>query len=308
MLFLSITLHAALAVGFVLAHFHQPDAPASLPANVRQPSLVLISSEIAPPGPQSLAPSRPAVSSVTPSLPRPESSVPVPTIVPHESLVTDAKSSSVSKAEANPNANLPLPRAEAILSPNPPPPLNSSEGVVFLLDVSGSMYEPYAGSTRLMLAREELAGQIRSLKNGAPFAVTVYAQSAHNSGPLVAAGDATREAAVRFIMQDFDCGGGTNLPAGLASAQELHPGHIVLVSDGDLNANESDLLADARRILGAPGHGSALSIVAICPRSSTNAEQLLQGLADQQNGSCAVEPPPTQTALLTAGKSEVASP
>jgi hypothetical protein len=306
MVFLSIALHMAVAVGFALAYFHQPNAPASLPVEIKQPALVLISSQIGTPELQSLAPSKPVISSVTPSLPQPEASV--PSVIPHESLVTDAKSSSVATAEANPNANLPLPRAEAILSPNPPPPLNSHEGVVFLLDVSGSMYEPYAGSTRLMMAREELAGQIRSLKNGAPFAVTVYAQSAHNSGPLVAAGDATREAAVRFIMQDFDCGGGTNLPAGLSSAQELHPGHIVLASDGDLNANENDLLADAHRILGTPGHGPALSIMAIWPRSSTNAEQLLQGLADQQNGSCAVEPPPTKTALLTTGKPVVTAP
>jgi Mg-chelatase subunit ChlD len=211
-------------------------------------------------------------------------------------------------AEANPNANLPLPKPEAVLSPNPPPPLNSREGIVFLLDVSGSMYEPHAGSTRLMLARQELSRQIRSLKNGTPFAITIYAQTGRNSGPLVAASDVTREAAVRFIMEDFDCGGGTNLPAGFASAQELHAGHIILVSDGDLNMNQTDLSAQAQRILGTPGHGPALNIVAICPRSSTDAERLLQGLADQQNGNYNVEQAGEKTALLTTGKNEATAP
>jgi Mg-chelatase subunit ChlD len=180
--------------------------------------------------------------------------------------------------------------------------LNSREGIVFVLDVSGSMYEPYAGSTRLMLARQELARQIRSLKDGTPFAITIYAQTAHNSGPLVAASGATREAAIHLIMEDFDCGGGTNLPAGFASAQELHAGRIVLVSDGDLNMNQADLLANTRRLLGVPGQCPTLSVIAISPRSTTDAERLLQGIADQQNGSYSVEQADHKTALLTTDK------
>jgi hypothetical protein len=307
MLFLSITLHVALAVGIMLAYFHRPEAPATLPSDSKQPALVLVSSGIVIPESQSLTPSKPAASSVTASLPKVESSTPS-SIIPHENLVAGSKPAVVPAVEANPNANLPLPKPEAILSPNPPPPLNSREGIVFILDVSGSMYEPYAGSTRLMLARQELARQIRSLKNGMPFAITVYAQTARNSGPLVAAGDATREAAVRFIMEDFDCGGGTNVSAGFAFAQQLHPGHIILVSDGDLNINQADLSADARRLLGEPGHGPALNVVAICPRPATDAERLLQELADQQNGNYSIEQASTATALLVAGKRDVAAP
>lgn len=304
MLFLSITLHVVLAVGFALAYFHRPETPAALPLDSKQPALVLVSSGIVIPEPQSLAPAKSVTSSVTTSVPISKIEASVPSIVPHENLVAETKPASVPTAETNPNANLPLPKPEAVLSPNPPPPLNSREGIVFVLDVSGSMYEPYANSTRLMVARQELARQIRSLKNGAPFAIAVYAQTARRSGPLIAANDATREAAVRFVMEDYDCGGGTNVAAGLASAQELHPGHIVLVSDGDLNVSQTNLSADAHRFLGEPGHGPALNVIAICPRPATDAEQLLQGLADQQNGSYSAEQADTATALLTTGKGD----
>lgn len=306
MLFLSITLHVVLAIGLTFAYFHRTGTPASLPSDAKHSSLVLVSSQIVVPEPQNLAPSKPAVSSMTPSLPQSES--PVPSVAPHENLVAATQPAPSPVVEANPNANLPLPQPEAILSPTPPPALNSREGIVFLLDVSGSMYEPYAGSTRLMLARQELSRQIRSLKDGTPFAITIYAQTGRNSGPLVAASNATREAAVRFIMEDFDCGGGTNLPEGLASAQKLHAGHLILVSDGDLNINQADLLAEAQRILGAPGHNPALNIVAIGPRTSTDAERLLQGLADQQNGNYSVEQAGDKTALLTTDKSKATAP
>jgi Mg-chelatase subunit ChlD len=186
--------------------------------------------------------------------------------------------------------------------------LDSHNGVVFLLDISGSMYEPCAGSTRLMFARQALSQRIRALKDGTPFAITLYAQIAHNSGPLVAASDATREAAVRFIMEDFDCGGGTNLPAGLASAQQLHAGHIVLASDGDLNISPTNLLVNARNILGPEGHCPALTVINISPRLNTDAESLLQSLADQQGGNCLTIQSDDAIKLLTSNKTEVTTP
>ncbi len=181
--------------------------------------------------------------------------------------------------------------------------------VVFILDVSGSMYEPCAGSTRLALARDELARRIQALADGTPFAITVYAQTAQNSGPLVAAGDATRDAAIRFINEEFDDGGGTNLPAGLASAQRLHPGSLVLVTDGDLNIGLTTLLGNAALILGPDGQGPALSIVGISPRPDTDAELQLRALADQERGSYAGKGPVGDNdALLTATKAVMEIP
>jgi len=306
MLVLSVTLHASLALGILFSHFHWFQDPASIPPESKQSTLTLIPSQILP-EPQNLAPSQPVANSVTPSLAK--SFSPTPLARPQENRPADTKPTPPPvMAEANPNANVPLPKPEAVLSPIPPPPLNSREGVVFLLDVSGSMYEPFAGSTRLNMARQELARRIRALKDGTPFSLIVYAQTARRSGPLVAATNETREAAVRFIMEDYDCGGGTNLPVGLASAQELHAGQIVLVSDGDLNISQIDLAANGRKLLGAPGHSPLLSVVGIAPRSTTDAERLLQGLADQQNGNYSVEQADGATSLYSSNKGAVTMP
>jgi hypothetical protein len=162
------------------------------------------------------------------------------------------------------------------------------------------MYEPYAGSTRIARARQYLTRQIAALKTGTPFAITLYALRACNSGPLVAASDATRGAAVRFIMHEIDCGGGTNLPAGFASAQQLHPGALVLVTDGDLNSTGYSLAAKTRELLGPEGQCPNLTIIGIAPRTTEQAEPLLQSLADQEGGSYRAQPSEASMELITS--------
>ncbi len=203
----------------------------------------------------------------------------------------------VARAEPNPNAHLPAPPPESVLAPVPAPRLDGTKGVVFVLDISGSMYEPYAGATRLAFAREDLSRRVRALRDGTPFAIVLYARRACASGPLVAANDATREAAVRFLMRDVNCDGGTNLPAGLAAARALNTGALVLASDGDLNISGSDLMLQAREILGERGSGPALLVIGIAPRFDTPADHLLQDLADLEDGTYTVEQAPDETAL-----------
>lgn len=220
-----------------------------------------------------------------------------PAIVPPQALAM----------EANPNAHLQSLPTEAVLSSNPAPQLNAAQAIVFILDISGSMYEPYAGSTRLAFARQALSRRILALKNGTPFSITLYAQRACSSGPLVAANDATRQAAIRFVMRDVDCGGGTNLPAGFTSAEQLHPGFIVLATDGDLNTTAFKLATDAVNILGPEDHCPNLTIIGIAPRSDTRAEQLLQSLADQQGGTYMPEEL-SDAKLMTASDTEARTP
>lgn len=155
-------------------------------------------------------------------------------------------------------------------------------GVVFVLDISGSMYEPYAGVTRLALARKFLDRQIAALPDGTPFAITLYGETTRRSGPLVAASNVTRAAAQHYLAEDYDCGGGTNLPAGLDTAEELRPAGLVVVTDGDLNIANGKLMSEARRILGRPG--PQLAVFAIAPRHHTDAEELLHNLVHQQAG------------------------
>jgi len=207
--------------------------------------------------------------------------------------------------EMNPNANIRALPPEAVLSPSSAPHLNGRDGTVFILDISGSMYEACAGSTRLRMAREILAQQIRALRDGTPFAITVYSKTAKNSGPLVAASNATREAAVRFINENIDCGGGTDLPAGLASAMELGVGHLVLVSDGDLNTSLADLTAKARDILNPANHGPAVTVIGISPRSNTDDQSLLKSLAHLTSGTYVTAQTEGTPSLLSSAKSDL---
>jgi Mg-chelatase subunit ChlD len=174
--------------------------------------------------------------------------------------------------------------SKSLLLPSRAPHLNSRDGVVFLLDVSGSMYERYAGTTRLALARQLLAERIRGLKDGTPFAIAMYGETAQHNGPLVPATDVSREAAIRYVDRDYACGGSTNLPAGLDEAEELGMGAIMLVTDGDLNTTKAELLPEVNRILGPPGQAPSLTVVGIGPRPETNAREILQALARQQDG------------------------
>jgi hypothetical protein len=171
-------------------------------------------------------------------------------------------------------------------------------GVVFILDISGSMYESYAGSTRLALARKFLDRQIAALPDGTPFAITLYGETTRRSGPLVPANPTTRAAARHYLGEDVDCGGGTNLPAGLDSAEELRPAGLIVVTDGDLNIAEGKLMSEARRILGQPG--PQLSVFAIAPRRGTGDAELLQDLVRQQMG--------TYEAMDVRGAKQTASP
>ncbi|HEX4139872.1 MAG TPA: VWA domain-containing protein [Candidatus Methylacidiphilales bacterium] len=234
-----------------------------------------------------LATSTPAMLS-QPALPAPPR-----TITP----VTKPALPVLAKTEPNPNAHLPPPSPDAVLAPVPAPRLDGTKGVVFILDVSGSMYEPYSGATRLAFARADLSQRVRSLPDGTPFAVVLYAKTARASGPLVAANAATREAAVRFLMRDVNCDGGTNLPTGLVAARALNTGALVLATDGDLNISCTDLMLQAQKILGEAGTCPSMLILGIAPRQDTTDEHLLQDLAGLEGGTYTYEEGGDVTAL-----------
>jgi len=302
MLTVSLAVHVSLVGGLALSTLHGTAISAVASSRTTMPPVMLLHSEKPPasqpsqPAPVVLTAARSVATSQPASLP-----TPAPSLIEKNRLALTQPPTQV--LEANPNAHIQALPPEAVLSPSPAPRLDSANGVVFLLDISGSMYEPCAGSTRLACARQILAGRIRALKDGTPFAITLYALRACASGPLVAANDTTREAAVRYIMRDVDCGGGTNLPAGLAAAEELHPGAMVLVTDGDLNISAFNLATMARAILGPEDHCPGLTILGIAPRLDTGADQLLQSLADEQGGIYHVEQSEVEPPLLTSASS-----
>ncbi len=294
MLIVSLACHFCVAAAVALSYL--PASPSlALTPNAPEPTKLVLHSETAP-----APPAKAKLTMVATVVSTEPVAVAVPTRSKIEKLLAAVTPPPVQIQEANPNAHIaPLP-PDAVLSPTPPPVLDGAKGVVFLLDISGSMYEPFNGSNRLAYARQALALRIRALKDGTPFAVALYAQSAHLSGPLVAASDATREAAVRFVMRDVDCGGGTNLPAGLAAVAPLRAGSIVLLSDGDLNMTAFNLMPNVRNAMGPAGHCAALTVVGIAPRVSVGADRLLQILADQQGGTYIAQMLESGTPLVTS--------
>jgi hypothetical protein len=293
MLGVSLVLHGGAWAGFALSGVHGHSAQVASEAEM--PALVLSSEEMpAQPLPKRQLAVQPSAVSVPVATTLP---VPVATKVIAHAAATPSASLAL---ETNPNAHVRALPPEVALSPTPAPHLNGRDGVVFLLDISGSMYEPCAGSTRLEMAREVLSDRIRALKDGTPFAITVYAQTARNSGPLVAANSVTRDAAIRFIKEDIDCGGGTDLPAGLASAMTLATGNLVLVTDGDLNTTLAELMGKARSILVPDAHGPRLTVVGISPRPRTDADAMLKSLANLTGGRYVVQQTNEVTPVLTA--------
>ena len=254
MVLTSLSLHVIALLFWLLSERPPPGSGGDKAPEPPGPA-VIISREIEPPPP------RPPPSQEAPPPPRP------PTLASKNR----PPPSPLSAAQLDP---------ETILAGRGGPHLTG--GIVFLLDVSGSMYEPYAGVTRLALARKFIDRQIDALPNGTPFAIALYGETTRRSGPLVAASETTRAAARQYLAEDHDCGGGTNLPAGLDVAEDLRPSSIILVTDGDLNIADSTLLQEARRILGQPG--PQLSVFGIAPRASTDDEQLLEDLVRQQAG------------------------
>lgn len=295
----SLALHVCVAAAIAFGYVHEA-APALSTTDTLTPATMVLQPEVAP-----VLPAKPKSAAVEVVASSEPVAVAVPSRPKIEKILAAATPTPVQ--EANPNAHIPALPPEAVLSPTPPPVLDGAKGVVFLLDISGSMYEPYNGATRLAYARQALALRIRALKDGTPFAVALYAQQAHLSGPLVEAGDATREAATRFMMRDVDCGGGTNLPACLAAVAPLRGGSVVLVTDGDLNMTAFNLMPKVREAMGAAGHCAALTIVGIAPRVSAGAERLLQNLAEKQGGMYVAQKFENGMPLVTSSADEAKS-
>jgi hypothetical protein len=282
MIVASVAVHLCLGLGIVLSHFHLALPRASLTEASSSTTMDLQPLATAPAAaPVKVAPA-PKLAEQQPA--------PPPPVKPKVEQVAAAKPAPpLPRLEANPNANLRALPPEAILSPTPPPQLDGANGVVFVLDISGSMYESYNGANRLAFARQALARRITALKDGTPFAIVLYAQHADASGPLIAASRETREAAVRFLQRDVDCGGGTDLPSGLFAAAELHTGSIVVASDGDLNDTAYSLTRKIREAIGPVDHGPMLSIIGIAPRIAVGDDRLLETIAEEQGGSYAVD-------------------
>jgi hypothetical protein len=265
MLAISLALHGLLAAAIGLVRF-----PSALPAQKAGPAtiaLVLMSPaapEVAFVPPKQATHTDPAGTVEVATQPMDGPSTPAVAFLPHSSTHIQLRSP---------------------LAPATAPRVDHHAGTVFVLDVSGSMYEGYAGANRLAYARRALSDAVHALRPGTPFALVVYAERACISGPLVPANAETVAAADAYLQQEYDFGGGTDLPAGLALAESLRPGRIVVATDGDLNAHPRDLLAAERDLVIDVERPPTLDFLAIAPRTAVHDDSILHQLADEANGS-----------------------
>jgi Mg-chelatase subunit ChlD len=307
---LSIALHAG-GLLVLFSHLRPPENSVSLGLEAAPPNLsLLLRSEETPDSPLTAiaAPtSENRGGKVSASLPVLAGKLALASSAANDKTATPAATAPALALKDRMNAHVRLPEdsiTPSALAPN----LNSHQGIVFILDISGSMYEAFRGTTRLAVARQLMAERIRALQDGIPFAIVVYGERALENGPLVPANPATRAAAVQFIARDYDCGGGTDLTAGLDLAENLNTGRLLLITDGDLNMSAEELLPRIRRILGAQDQGPAFTVLGVSPRSNTHDGDLLQRIADQQGGTYQVASLVERASLLTSTRTDSAAP
>lgn len=269
---LQITLAASflvhLVVGWaVYSHFSQQAPPKTLPEPVLTISVATTEPILTPKPSLAVAskplPFTPAATAMLAQPPLPAAVLQPRDFTPHPPVVI---------------ANT-KPTAPAISIPKP-----SGHSIVFLLDVSGSMYEETEeGMTRNTAARRILNDLVNALPDREKFTIVYYAESAVVASPLLQATCSGKEEAGRYVAQEVSCGGATNFPAGLLAACELHPSRIVVLTDGDLNMGYSDIVQNCES---AVTHGlPAITFLGIHPRIAHSDQELLEQLADRLDGS-----------------------
>ncbi|MDR1304131.1 MAG: VWA domain-containing protein [Verrucomicrobiales bacterium] len=114
--------------------------------------------------------------------------------------------------------------------------------VVFVVDVSGSMYEKTGTATRMARVFHELEQTVWSLGAEQQFNIVLFATRAVPlaPAPLPATAEHQRRAA-EFLAGEVDCGGTTNLGAGLALALTMRPDLLILLTDGEADSSPASI-------------------------------------------------------------------
>ena len=203
-------------------------------------------------------------------------------------------------------AVLPSP-ASATLAPPPPPvprpPVAAaprvsvftvtapSSRLVYLVDVSGSMFDPLddanpQGKSRFETATEEVRRSIDGLPADVSFNVILFADRpiALFPQPVPASPDAKRRAA-DFLGRLPDVGGGTDFLAGFDSALRMAPDSIFLLTDGGANEPEWKLLREIRALEVAAPAPSHLYAFGLTPHLDDDGDRLLEKLCLMSGGS-----------------------
>ena len=159
------------------------------------------------------------------------------------------------------------------------PPRN----LVFLIDVSGSMFEP----NKLPLVKASLAMLAPNLTDKDRVAIVVYAGNTGLVLPSTSGGDTPR---ILDALDRLEAGGSTNGGDGLSLAYKVAQEHfitggvnrVILATDGDFNVGVTDQGSLLRLIEGKRKSGVALSVLGF--GMGNLKDSTMEKLADAGNG------------------------
>ncbi|PAW77571.1 MAG: hypothetical protein B9S32_11035 [Verrucomicrobia bacterium Tous-C9LFEB] len=157
--------------------------------------------------------------------------------------------------------------------------------VVFLLDKSGSMYEAVGGVRRVDLATQELRRLIAQLDSRTKFNIVLYAEKVISfRSEAIPATPESKMMAIRFLQSDTACGGSTDFPAGYQLALAQKADTVLLLTDGEFNAQDQMLLSLARNLRQKYNSQSQLNALGFFVRPDTNAGKVLAKLCADSHG------------------------
>lgn len=157
--------------------------------------------------------------------------------------------------------------------------------VVFLLDKSGSMYESVGGVRRVDLATQELRKLIAQLDSRTKFNIVLYAEKVVSfRNDATPATPESKMMAIRFLQSDTACGGSTDFAAGYQTALAQKADTVLLLTDGEFNAQDQLLLSLARNLRQKYHSQSQLNALGFFVRPDTNAGKVLAKLCADSHG------------------------
>jgi hypothetical protein len=157
--------------------------------------------------------------------------------------------------------------------------------IVFIIDVSGSMYEKTGTTTRMARVFHELEQTIWSLAPDQKFNIVLFATTVVPLAPApVNATEENKRLSVEFLDSDVDCGGTTNMGRGLAMALSMKPDMIMLLTDGEADNGPESIKSQVDLLRRKFCPAVRICSVGFYLEGGSVPEQLLQDLSGSANG------------------------
>ncbi|MDD5260875.1 MAG: VWA domain-containing protein [Methylacidiphilales bacterium] len=161
----------------------------------------------------------------------------------------------------------------------------AGQTVIFVIDVSGSMYEKTGPVTRLKRTFDEIKQSVATLAPEQRFDIVLFASrvASMSEKPLPATQE-NKIRAIRFLNSDVDVGGTTDLGAGLSTALGMSPDIVLLLTDGEANTGSTTILAETRYLRRKFCPNVEIDAVGFYLETGSVPEKLLLSLTNETKG------------------------